>query len=523
MNMMAAPPLALRHYPHNGERRVSALPLVLLHGWGNDSRVWEAVMPRLQQHFDVQTLDLPGFGESQACSTWQQALDGLARTLPGRAILAGWSLGGMLAARYAAIHPQRVERLITVATNARFATAESWDAAMDRDTFRAFRQQFADAPERARRQFIGLQARGDDSERQVMRWLREHQPEPGGGWLAALDWLGEIDNRDSLARLPVRSLHLLGEGDQLVPAAAAPELRALVPGSQVRVLPGAGHAPQISRPGDLVEAMIDYLREEQRFTLDKARVARTFGRAAASYDGAADLQREAGEQLLALVPEKANPDAIADMGCGTGHFTRRLAQRYPAARCTGVDLAPGMVVHAAARGPEGAHWLCADAEALPLGDEHLDLVFSNFTFQWCQNLPLLMAEQFRVLRPGGWLAFTTVGPGSLEELRRAWAAADDRVHVNRFAPLETVREAVLRAGFQILTWDVDTRVRHYRQLTELTRELKQLGAGNANGGRHAGLTGRRRLVRFREAYEAQRQPEGLPATWEIPFVLARKP
>ncbi len=523
MNMMAAPPLAIRRYPHNGDHRVSALPLVLLHGWGNDSRVWEAVVPGLRRHFDVQTVDLPGFGDSPPCRTWQEALDGLVRTLPGRAIVAGWSLGGMLAARYAATHPQRVERLITVATNACFATAESWDAAMDRDTFRAFRGQFADAPERALRQFIGLQARGDDSERQVMRWLREQQTEPGAGWLTALDWLGEIDNRESLARLPVRSLHLLGEKDQLVPAAAALELKALIPGSQVRVLPGAGHAPQISRPGDLVDAMVDYLREEQRFALDKARVAHSFGRAAASYDGAADLQREAGEQLLALLPEKANPVAIADMGCGTGHFIRRLARCYPDALSTGVDLAPGMVAHAAARGPEGAHWLCADAEALPLADNRFDLVFSNFTFQWCQNLPLLMAEQFRVLRPGGWLAFTTVGPGSLEELRRAWAAADDRVHVNRFAPLETVREAVQRTGFQILTWDVNTRVRHYRQLTDLTRELKQLGAGNANGGRHAGLTGRRRLVRFREAYEAQRESEGLPATWEIPFVLARKP
>ncbi len=521
--MMAVPPLAVRHYPCEGDPLLPALPMVLLHGWGNDSRIWASVLPRLQQYFDVQTVDLPGFGDSPACGTWQQALDALGRTLPGRAIVVGWSLGGMLATRYAALHPQRVERLVTVAANGSFTARGEWPAAMDPATFRRFRRQFADDPQRALRQFVALQAQGDDDERQVARSLRVQQPEPGPGWLTALDWLGELDNRESLARLPVRSLHVLGEGDQLVPSAAAADLESLVPGAQVRVLPGAGHAPQVSRPDELVQAIADYLRDEQRFALDKARVADSFGRAAASYDGVADLQREAGEQLLEALPDLVEPAAVADMGCGTGLITGQLGQRFPDAACVGVDLARGMVRHAAERQPERIQWLCADAEALPLADAAFDLVFSNFTFQWCQNLPLLMAEQFRVLRPGGHLAFTTVGPASLGELRRAWQAVDDHVHVNRFDPLASVREAVERAGFRIRTWDVETRVRHYGQLTDLTRELKNLGAHNVNGGRHTGLTGRRRLLRFRQAYEQQRCDRGLPATWEILFAVVDKP
>ena len=74
---------------------------------------------------------------------------------------------------------------------------------------------------------------------------------------------------------------------------------------------------------------------------DKRRVAKSFSRAAASYDGVAELQRQVGGELLAELPSLA-PMRWLDLGSGTGHFTRALNERYPQAEGMALDLAEGM-------------------------------------------------------------------------------------------------------------------------------------------------------------------------------------
>jgi len=527
--LAALPPghLATRVHPCSGA--ADGPPLVLLHGWGGDARVWAPVLPALCRSRQVITLELPGFGGSAPCGHWQQAVAAIAASLPPRCVLIGWSLGGMLAARVAAACPERVDSLVTLASNASFIARPDWPAAMAEPVFRAFRASFAANPVAALRQFQALEAKGDPREREVLRQLRgmaaSPQPQP---WLQALDWLAELDNRELLAALPVPALHLFTAGDALVPAAAAKALGALCPGARVEVLAGCGHAPHLSQPDGLAASILGFLAAPRAkahpYTLDKGRIAASFGRAAASYDGVATLQREVGGRLLAQLPAGLAPGAVADMGCGTGHFVPRLAARFPGALCTGIDLAPGMIAHARQHhGGDRLRWLCADAECLPLADASVDLIFSNFAFQWCQDLAALMTEQFRLLAPGGLLAFTTVAPRSLWELRQAWGAVDGYVHVNQFAPLAEVRGALAAAGFAIATWHLETRTRHYGQLGELTRELKCLGAHNVNGGRNTGLTGRRRIAGLIAAYESLREDAGLPATWELLYVVARKP
>lgn len=517
--------LAATLYPCSGPQALD-VPLVLIHGWGNDSRVWHGVLPLLRERLDVIALDLPGFAASPSCRDWPTAVEMICAALPERCVLLGWSLGGMLAVRAAAQAPQKVEKLITLAASPLFVARDGWADAMAGDVFEGFRSRFAADPHTCLQHFCGLQSRGDRNERAVLRWLRNngatvrHQP-----WLAALDWLGQLDNRALLPELATPSLHLFGGRDQLVPVAAAAALRALCPGAQVEVLDDVGHAPQISESETLARRCLAFIDAEPAaldpYGLDKREVAASFSRAAASYDGAAHLQRAVGEKLLGMVPEDMQPRHVVDMGCGTGHFTRLLARRYPQAACAGLDLAPGMVAYAAAGAPH-ITWLCGDAEAVPLGDGSVDLVFSNFTYQWCRNLETLMAEQYRVLAPGGALVFTTVGPRTLWELREAWRQVDSHVHVNRFAEAETVRAALRDAGFAVTTWDVETRVVHYPQLADLTRELKALGAHNLNRGRNNALTSRKQIAALKAGYEALRDAHGLPASWEVFYVVARK-
>ncbi|MFA5676924.1 MAG: malonyl-ACP O-methyltransferase BioC [Pseudomonas sp.] len=254
---------------------------------------------------------------------------------------------------------------------------------------------------------------------------------------------------------------------------------------------------------------------------DKRLIAESFSRAATTYDHAAALQRSVGNNLLARLPAKLTPMHIIDLGCGTGYFSRALASRYRQP-VLGLDLAEGMLRHARGLGDELAGWVAADAEALPVRSQSQDLVFSSLALQWCPQLQRALAEAWRVLRPGGCLAFNTLLDGSLYELREAWRAVDDLIHVNRFMPLAELESLLGAAGFSDWSCEVEQPVLHYPQLIELTRELKALGAHNINPGRPAGLTGRAGLRTLTAAYDHFRTEQGLPASWQVAQILMFK-
>ncbi len=254
--------------------------------------------------------------------------------------------------------------------------------------------------------------------------------------------------------------------------------------------------------------------------LDPGAVRRAFDRAAGSYDDAAGLQREVADELLErLATVRVTPGRILDLGCGTGYPTHRLAKMYRSAEVIGIDFAPAMAARAGRgrwlrRGPMA---LCADMHRLPLADASVDVVFSSLAFQWIEDLPALFTEVRRVLRPEGVLMFSTFGPDTLHELRAAWAAVDERAHVNNFLDMHDIGDAVLRAGLIDPVMDVDRVQRRYADVRTLMRELKAIGAQNAASTRPRGLLGRGQLARLEEAYPADDGAGGIVATWELAY------
>jgi len=522
-----APPLAAHHYP--ALVATEAEPLVLLHGWGCDSQTWEPLLPALRQYTDVIALDLPGFGDSppQGDFTLASVLDLLEASLPPRASVLGWSLGGMLAVALAARCPQRVTRVVTLASNVRFVASPHWPDAMDPGTNHQFNAGFVRDPKAGLRRFAGLMASGDQRERELLKALRARLPEAGSlnhHWGQALTLLSELDNLDALKGLRQPGLHLFAEHDALVPQAAAGRLPALNQRQRVSVVGDAGHALHWSRPAVVGDAVLHFLRLTSG-QLDKRRVAHSFSKAAPSYDSVAQLQRAVGEQLLnhlgALNLEQ--PECVLDLGCGTGYLGEHLAQRLAPGRLVGLDIAEGMLHFARAERRFPALWLCGDAEDLPLADASVDLIFSSLSVQWCEQLPRLFAELHRVLKPGGQLLFSTLGPGTLWELKSAWQQVDRYVHVNRFPPLASVDEALTRAGLAEAAWHREERVLRYQSLSDLTRELKALGAHNVNRGQPEGLTGRHKIQALKAAYEQYREEGALPASYEVYYGRLRKP
>lgn len=264
--------------------------------------------------------------------------------------------------------------------------------------------------------------------------------------------------------------------------------------------------------------------------IDKKQARRAFERAARTYDEAAVLQREVNQHLLERLDYiNYQPGTILDVGAGTGYATRALKKTYPAANLIALDIAYPMLSVSRSRTPLLARlgkkikFINAEAEKLPLSDNSVDMVYSNLTVQWVNNLELALEEFNRVLKPGGMLLFSTFGPDTLKELRESWRAVDQFSHVNPFLDMHDIGDAMMRVRLAEPVMDVEYFTLTYKNVFRLMRDLKAIGAHNVTSARHKGLTGKSHFRKFEQHYETYRQNGVLPASYEVVYGHAWKP
>ncbi len=254
------------------------------------------------------------------------------------------------------------------------------------------------------------------------------------------------------------------------------------------------------------------------FQLDRAQVRRQFAAAATTYAEHDALQREAQDELaLRLDYCLEEPARILDIGAGIGRGSEALVKRYPKAEVLAIDLARPMLRQAAGRSRWRRRFSCvaADARQLPLPKKSVDLIWSSLCLPWCDDLAAVFREWVRVLRSGGFMALSSVGPDTLKELRQAWAEVDDNPHVGRFLDMHDLGDAMLAAGLREPMLDVSRYTLTYPEPMALLRELAGLGTRNADQSRLRGLTGKHKFDKFLEALEAQRVDGRIPVTVEL--------
>lgn len=257
---------------------------------------------------------------------------------------------------------------------------------------------------------------------------------------------------------------------------------------------------------------------------DRRWVRERFNRAAEGYDQFAHVQREVGRRLdqrFELL--KIQPERVLDLGAGTGQLTAAMQKRYPKSELIATDLAESMLKrvprrHFLARHPGK---VAADMHALPFANAQFDVVVSNFVLQWSDDLPRLFQETARLLRPSGVLAFSTLGPDSLKELRQAWAAVDqDPAHVHQFDDMHDVGDAMLAALLADPVIDREEIIVEYQTTQQLFADLRGVGVGNTQQARRRGLTSARRWREFSQALESQRENGVIKLTYEVVYGLA---
>lgn len=265
--------------------------------------------------------------------------------------------------------------------------------------------------------------------------------------------------------------------------------------------------------------------QDSVYQLQRQQVRSNFGKAAGSYDAVAQLQREVADRMLEQFQyERIVPEVVLDLGVGTGYCSRGLEQQFKKSRIIGLDLAEGMLQQAKQQKKwlSKQRFLCADAQQIPLADESVDLIFSNFTLQWCADLQAVFGECMRVLRPGGLLTFALPGGETLHELRTAWSSIDDHVHVNRFVDLQQVGDLLLGQGFAEPVTSVDRFSLSYSDVMGVMCDLKRLGATNVNAGRRSGLMGRSVLQQLEHGYPCRDREGRVVASWEVVYGHAWK-
>jgi len=261
--------------------------------------------------------------------------------------------------------------------------------------------------------------------------------------------------------------------------------------------------------------------------LPVSQVRRSFEKAAADYDEAAVLQREVGNRLLERLDYiRFTPSRILDLGAGTGFCQQALVSRYPHAEFHSLDISQQMLKLARKKISwlrslkRRDYFIHADVNALPYGDNSMDMIVSNLTLQWCTDLVSVFSECRRVLKPGGMLLFSNFGPDTLKELRHCWSKIDSYTHVNQFADMHDMGDAMLQSGFADPVVDMEMITVTYENVHHIMQDLKQIGAHNVTRGRARGLTGKGRLQQLQQAYEDYRQDGLLPVSHEVIYGLA---
>ncbi len=222
-------------------------------------------------------------------------------------------------------------------------------------------------------------------------------------------------------------------------------------------------------------------------------IQRHFDRAATRF-GSADFVHERTRDglLTRLEPLLLEPTTILDLGSATGATGRLLRKRFRRAHVVSLDLSRAMLL----QGKQHESWFSrssfvqGDAHHLPFADASFDIVAANQLLPWAPEPQPVFEEVARVLKKGGVFTFATLGPDSLQEIRRAWAGVDEEVHVNRFADMHDIGDGLVRSGLRDPVLDVDHLTISYDNVARLFTDLTHSGARNALAGRARGLTGR---------------------------------
>jgi SAM-dependent methyltransferase len=262
---------------------------------------------------------------------------------------------------------------------------------------------------------------------------------------------------------------------------------------------------------------------ENPMIFDRALLRQRRRRAAALGPATFLLDRVADELAERLAAVLRRFELAVDLGTPGDAVCNALMRLESVGRVIAADVMPDTA--------RGEIFVAVDEEALPFGDATLDLVVSALVLQFVNDLPGVLVQIRRALKPDGLFLAALIGGETLTELRQSFAEAESDIEggvsprVAPFADLRDLGALLQRAGFALPVTDVDRVTVRYDSAFGLMHDLRRMGATNALLARRRTPLKRATLMRMAEIY-AQRFADDdgrLRATFEIVWLSGWAP
>ncbi|EWH08598.1 biotin synthesis protein BioC [Catenovulum agarivorans DS-2] len=263
----------------------------------------------------------------------------------------------------------------------------------------------------------------------------------------------------------------------------------------------------------------------------KQLISEHFSKAAASYDGAAQLQIAVIEQASKYLMLSTETNLL-DVGCGTANLIRfARGNTY-----LGCDISTGMLKTAQHKVESSVEYQKrfsqfdfsqADAHQLPFDDNSFDIVFSSLAWQWC-DLTQVLQQAYRVCKPGGQIVFTTLLADTLSELKQAFAALDSNNHVNNFLTIEQAQQQIEQANVRCSVFEVVNHQTQYSSVRALLKELKAIGANTVVNRDKSNALTRAKLQQLENVYpklttvDKNKDSGNITASWQTLYCCIYK-
>lgn len=256
----------------NNSGNVAKRDLVLIHGWGFDSRIWQPFIPYIGDQWKVRLVNLPGYvgsekqpvGSNKYMSI-EQITDAIDQQTPKHATLLAWSLGGLIAMKLAARRVD-ISGLLLIACSPCFVNKKDWPHGIDPVDFNQLEDRLNSDKRKTLQGFAGLVAVGESQPRPTINKLSSYfsaakNTVPGIKTLqTGLTLLKTEDLRDTLQSQRCPTVMLFGENDVLVKRSTGSAIKKIRADIKTAEISGAGHAPFFTRPQETAGALMNCAR-----------------------------------------------------------------------------------------------------------------------------------------------------------------------------------------------------------------------------------------------------------------------